>query len=307
MEKKGQTQGGDTALQTIPLVQDIEPKVLSAVEMKTQVQAIQQVMEAVMKPGVHYGVIPGTSKKNQRGEELTKPTLLKPGAEKIMMTFRFGADPEITDLSGPDEARYRVKVRIFSILDGRLIGYGIGEASSNETKYKWRAAFGTEYDDAEPDRRKVKHYKNGGSTKQVRQEIADVANTVLKMAKKRALSDGVITATAASDVFDQDLDDLEGDPEDVSGKPPVDQPVSTPQRGSAQASQPTDDPQELTDEKMIESVKSMLEKMGEPQDGARRKKANEIMDQSGLSSVVDYVQAEYDKWKQSNATQRATI
>lgn len=34
-------------------------------------------------------------------------------------------------------------------------------------------------------------------------------NTVLKMAKKRALVDAVLTATAASDIFDQDLEDLE--------------------------------------------------------------------------------------------------
>ena len=35
-----------------------------------QVQKIQRVMEAVMKEGEHYGVIPG----------IDKPTLLKPGA-----------------------------------------------------------------------------------------------------------------------------------------------------------------------------------------------------------------------------------
>ena len=50
-----------------------------------QVKLIQNVMEAVMQgptkehpEGVHYGVIPGCK----------KPTLLKPGAEKLSMTFR---------------------------------------------------------------------------------------------------------------------------------------------------------------------------------------------------------------------------
>ena len=33
-------------------------------------------------------------------------------------------------------------------------------------------------------------------------------NTVLKMAKKRALVDAVLTATAASDIFTQDLEDI---------------------------------------------------------------------------------------------------
>ncbi len=37
---------------------------------------------------------------------------------------------------------------------------------------------------------------------------ADDYNTVLKMAKKRALVDAVLTATAASDIFTQDLEDI---------------------------------------------------------------------------------------------------
>ncbi len=37
---------------------------------------------------------------------------------------------------------------------------------------------------------------------------ADNYNTVLKMAKKRALVDAVLTATAASDIFTQDLEDI---------------------------------------------------------------------------------------------------
>jgi len=37
---------------------------------------------------------------------------------------------------------------------------------------------------------------------------ADVYNVVLKQAKKRALVDAVLTATAASDHFTQDLEDL---------------------------------------------------------------------------------------------------
>lgn len=306
MEQKAPAKGETTALATMES-QDIEPRVLSAVEMKNQVQAIQQTMEAVMKSGVHYSVIPGTSKKDRDGKELTKPSLLKPGAEKIMMTFRLGCDPEVLDLSSADEARFRVKVKIFSILTGSLVGYGIGEASSNETKYKWRAAFGAEFEEADPTRRRVKYYKDGGSTKQVRQEIADVANTVLKMGKKRALVDGVLTATAASDAFDQDLEDLETIPENDPDEAPAGKPhVSQPKPKSetpAQAAQAKTGP---SDQAMIEQVKSMLTEMGEPADGARRIKANKIMVEGGISSVVDYVQAEYETWLKSHATKPAT-
>jgi hypothetical protein len=43
---------------------------------------------------------------------------------------------------------------------------------------------------------------------QIRTEPADVANTVLKMAKKRAQIDLTLTATAASDIFTQDVEDI---------------------------------------------------------------------------------------------------
>ena len=38
--------------------------------------------------------------------------------------------------------------------------------------------------------------------------VADVANTVLKMAKKRAMVDGILTVTGASDIFTQDIEEL---------------------------------------------------------------------------------------------------
>jgi ABC-type transporter MlaC component len=37
----------------------VQTKPLTAAEIKAQVQSIQQVMEAVMKPDVHYGKITG--------------------------------------------------------------------------------------------------------------------------------------------------------------------------------------------------------------------------------------------------------
>ena len=179
-------------------VKDIEPKVLSAVEVGQQVQAIQQVMKGVMQQGTHYGTVPGCG---------DKPTLLKAGAEKIMMTFRLGVDPEIENLSNSDCLRYRVRARIFNTMTGVTLGYGVGEASTDETKYKWREALGAEFEATDPARRRVKYGKDY-TTNQVRTEIADQANTVLKMAKKRALVDGILTVTDASDIFTQDLEDM---------------------------------------------------------------------------------------------------
>ena len=184
-----------------------DAKPLTATEIKEQVQVIQQVLRAVMIEGIHYGTIPGTP----------KPTLYKPGSEKILTTFHIGVDPreEITDLSTADTVRYRVFVKGFSQGTGNTIGVGCGEASSEEEKYKWRKPVcDAEFDETPESRRRIV-WKKGNPAyqqKQVRTNPADVANTILKMAKKRSQIDMTLTATAASDVFDQDLEDI---PEEI--------------------------------------------------------------------------------------------
>jgi hypothetical protein len=178
-------------------------KPLTALEIRTQVNTIQSVLKEVMQKDVHYGVIPGCK----------EPSLYKPGAEKIMATFRLSAEPFATDLSTLDCIRYQVTVRLVSPT-GVFVGAGIGECSTNEDKYKWRRAVcDEEWEETEPSRRREKwgrDWKKNQSykTKQVRTEPADLANTVLKMAKKRAQIDAVLTATAASDIFTQDIEDL---------------------------------------------------------------------------------------------------
>lgn len=175
---------------------------LTAAQIRAQVNRIQEVMKSVMQDGQHFGKIPGCG---------DKPTLLKPGAEKLMMTFRLVADPLVTDLSTMDEARYRVAVRILTA-NGAYLGAGIGEASSNEEKYRWRKAVcDEEWNDTPEDRRREKWFRGKEKpykVKQIRTVPADVANTVLKMAKKRGLIDGILTVTGASDIFTQDIEDL---------------------------------------------------------------------------------------------------
>lgn len=175
---------------------------LTAENIKAQVGLIQKVMKAVMKPGTHYGTIPGTP----------KPTLYKAGSEVLLTTFRIAVDPEIDDLSTPDEIRYRVRAIGKHQTTGTVVGVGIGECSSSEEKYKWRdAVCQEEFDATDEDRRRIKFAKDkrGGhyTRTQVRTVPADVANTVLKMAKKRAQIDLTLTATAASDIFTQDVED----------------------------------------------------------------------------------------------------
>ena len=166
-----------------------------------------EVMNKVMKENVHFGTIPGTN----------KPSLYKPGAERLLMTFALSAGKEeewpVQDLSTDTERRYRFMVPIYHRTSGAYIGFGVGECSSAEEKYAWRKAICPEEFDATDDfDRRVKWAKGKGgsvySTPQVRTNPADIANTVLKMAKKRALIDAVLTTTGASEVFTQDVEDM---------------------------------------------------------------------------------------------------
>src|SRR5690348_1838582 len=200
-----------------PAVDNYGSRSLTAADIRAQVNLMQDVMQEVMLKDTHFGVIPGTA----------KPTLYKAGAEKIMSTFRIAADPEVTDLSRDGEIHYRVKVSMLSP-NGTFLGAGIGECSSGEDKYSWRAAVcDEEFEETPENRRRVKFAKYKGNIekkKQVRTNPADVSNTILKMAKKRGLIDGVLTVTAASDLFTQDIEDLPAEvAAEIVAQPEVDQ------------------------------------------------------------------------------------
>lgn len=176
---------------------------LTAHDMKAHVRRIREVVRAVMKEGVHFGTIPGTD----------KPSLLKPGAEVLCATFRIAPSYDATDLSDPDCIRYRVVCIGTHQTTSIVLGQGMGEASSSEEKYKWKRAGQREYEAADADRRRIKYGYNSQKNEeyeifQVRTNPADVANTVLKMACKRAQVAMTLNVTAAGDCFTQDLEDL---------------------------------------------------------------------------------------------------
>lgn len=178
---------------------------MSVAEVTQNAIAVQEVMRAVMKKEVHYGVIPFTD----------KPTLYKAGAEVLCMTFRIADTYSVEDLSDGDQIRYRVTCVGTHQTTGITLGSGMGEASTGEEKYKWRKAVCKEEFEMTPaDMRRVKYAKGKGGSfytaQQVRTEPADLANTVLKMACKRAKMAMVLNVTAASDCFTQDIEDLDG-------------------------------------------------------------------------------------------------
>lgn len=200
---------------------------MSVSDIKEQVNYIQEIMASVMKDGEHYGAIKGCG---------DKKVLLKPGAEKLMMTFRFC--PEITGMDDPycsgDHREYRIKVKIYSRA-GEFLGDGVGSCSTKESKYRYRTGEVQLTDKPVPQKywtlKKENFSKSlqliGGPGHTTKKDAsgqwviaiqgekaehdnpADYYNTVLKMAKKRAMVDAILTVTAASDIFSQDIDDPE--------------------------------------------------------------------------------------------------
>ena len=148
--------------------------VLSLAEAKSRQEQLQQFVSEFLKVGIDYGRIAGAD----------KPTLLKPGAEKLCEIFGFTKLVEIVsqveDGSVPYFA-YIVKVRLVSKISGLTETEGVGAANSREQRFSEHDTF-------------------------------SMQNTLLKMAKKRALIDAVLSATCSSGLFTQDLEDLAPQP-----------------------------------------------------------------------------------------------
>lgn len=185
---------------------------MNETQIREQVDLIQRVMKKVMKADVHYGAIPGCG---------DKPALLKPGAEKICLTFRLAAKFEVNYVDLPGGHReYQVKCTLVSP-SGSVVGEGIGVCSTMESKYRYRwDATGREvprtyWENRDPDLLGGTQFvprKNGGKW-MIYQKVdydnpADYYNTCAKMAKKRAHVDATITTTAASDIFEQDIEEM---------------------------------------------------------------------------------------------------
>ena len=191
----------------------------------SQLQKVQAIMKATMKEGEHYGVIPGCG---------PKPTLLKPGAEKLALVFRLAPSFEIIQTDIPVGHReYRVVCTLTHINTGRFLGSGLGCCSTMEGKYRYRHAERACPKCGSPTIIKGKKQYGGGwicwkkkggcgakwgdGAQEIEGQMvdkvehdnpADYYNTVLKMAKKRAQVDATLTATAASDCFTQDIEEM---------------------------------------------------------------------------------------------------
>jgi len=200
--------------------------------MQRQVTLIHQLMKEVMVEGEHYGAIPGCG---------DKPTLKKPGAEKILFVFQLSPRFDRTQIDLPNGHReFVVKCELIHRPSGLVVSEGGGSCSTMESKYRYRNAERTCPSCGQAALLKSKPprdgffcwAKKGGCGEnftaddprivdQVVGKIeypdpADYYNTVLKMADKRAVVAATLFGTAASDIFTQDVEDF---PEEIRNHP----------------------------------------------------------------------------------------
>jgi len=186
--------------------------------------------KTIMREGIDYGVIPGTE----------KPTLYKPGAEKLTTFFglsvRYDTIERTEDWTGKDhggEPFFYYWFRCQLWRGELMIAAADGSCNSWETKYRYRWAdrvcpncqnttiikgkeeygggwlcwqkrggCGSKWKDGDPaiEQQELGRIPNP--------DPADIANTILKMAQKRALVAATLLAVNASEYYTQDLEDL---------------------------------------------------------------------------------------------------
>jgi len=187
----------------------------------------RRIQKAILEPGTDYGAEPG----------IKRPFLHKPGAEKFEKAYglasSYTVERHVGDGENAPDLEFIVHARVhLGTTDGPVIAEGLGEASSWERKYRYRAGSkACPRCGADAIRRGTKREtdeaewycwaKQGGcgahfdlNTPELAQAPDDVqnpdpwdlANTLLKMARKRAYVDAILTATGTSGLFTQDED-----------------------------------------------------------------------------------------------------
>ena len=149
-------------------------------ELKKQYDMFRYLQQVVLEPDVDYGY---PNPKNQSG----KPSLYKSGAEKLTRLFHLTPRFEkLEEIREENFVYYMFKCTLYA--GDKIVGEGFGSCNSRE-KSHWS-----------------------------KDPLAN-DNTILKMAKKRAHVDAVLTGLGASNVFTQDLEDYEEETQETTSKP----------------------------------------------------------------------------------------
>lgn len=224
---------------------------VKAAELVERLNVIKEAMATAMVQGVDYGRIPGTD----------KPTLWKPGAEKLAVLFQLDIQTATELLWAPDaHLTVLAHTTVFHAPTGSRLGGGEAACSTREHNYAYRKqertcphcgaasvikgkeeygggwlcwakkhGCGAKWSDGDP---AIESQPTGEIDNP---DLPDLWNVVIKMAKKRAIVDGVLLVTGASAIFTQDAvpsTDAKaytgGIPAVAPGSAPTNQPTARP-------------------------------------------------------------------------------
>lgn len=195
-----------------------------------QRKLVAEFVHANMKEGHDFGVIPGTP----------KPSLWKPGAEKLVELFRctphFTLVKTVEDFDrSPPLFSYVFSVTLEQRDSGAVVAEGYGSCNSLEDRYRWRrqnpqcptcsaeslfrskkkgegyfcwskkGGCGATF--KEDDKAATEAFSSAGRV--ANEDTASLANTILKMATKRALVAAALMLARISDMFTQDVEDMQ--------------------------------------------------------------------------------------------------
>lgn len=190
-----------------------------------RLKEFQQFVDAYLKDGEDYGKIPG----------IKKSSLWKSGAEKLCEIYGLSDDyVEMSKTIDWEKGLFDYEYKCVLSRGGHLVGTGLGSCSSYESKYRWRqSARACPSCHRENTIIKGKDEYGGGwlcfakkggcgakfvdgdqsieaqvTEKVLNPDMADVKNTIMKMAKKRSKVDAVIAVTRSSGIFTQDVEDV---------------------------------------------------------------------------------------------------
>lgn len=150
---------------------------LSVPELAGLIQTVEAAKRDALRDGTDFGLIPNTG---------DRPTLLKPGAERLLLLFGLSHDMAI-DTERKDERPFRVTAKCTVRRGELVVASCYGTADYDETRFHTARRAGT-----------------GGREKP---EWWAPWNTLVKMAQKRALVGAALQATGSSGLFGADLED----------------------------------------------------------------------------------------------------
>ena len=134
------------------------PEEQQAKDTLAEIGQFQALVRSSLKSGHDFGVIPGTN----------KPTLLKPGAEKIAKLLGLADTYEVLEQTvGWDKGlfQYVIRASLVSIRTGQVVAQGMGECNSYESRYRYRWIWPRELADygySESSGLRERRVRNGG-------------------------------------------------------------------------------------------------------------------------------------------------